>query len=196
MRNTLVMMIGAGMILTSCSQDNKESKDKLLAEAQIEATTPEIVEEKENTIMDVTSEHIELSTLEYSLGAATLSEMLRGEEEFTVFAPTNDAFDKLPTGAVDALLEDANEETLKNIISYHIIKGKFTTTDVEKAITENNGRLVMKTIEGEDITFMKQGEHIILKDAKGNKAIVTLKDVEASNGVVHGIDTLLMPLMK
>ncbi|MEO6802283.1 MAG: fasciclin domain-containing protein [Granulicella sp.] len=134
-----------------------------------------------------------LTTLVAAVKAAGLVETLSGPGPFTVFAPTNDAFAKLPAGTVDNLVKPENKETLTKILTYHVVAGKITSKDLMKMIKKGNGKATLKTVEGEDLTASMMGNQIMLTDAKGGMSTITTADVIQSNGVAHVIDTVLMP---
>jgi len=125
--------------------------------------------------------------------AAGLVETLSGPGPFTVFAPTNMAFDKLPKGTVDMLVKPENKAMLTGILTYHVVSGNMSAADLMKAIKDGGGKAMLKTVAGGELTTMQKGKKIVLTDAKGNKAMVTIADVFQSNGVIHVIDTVLMP---
>lgn len=127
-----------------------------------------------------------LSTLVTAVKAAGLVETLQGEGPFTVFAPTNDAFAKLPAGTVDTLLKPENVEQLKGVLTYHVVSGKVLSKDLQ------NGQVV-KTVNGQNLTVEITDGMVFLVDANGGKAKVTTADVEAKNGVVHIIDAVVLP---
>lgn len=133
------------------------------------------------------------TTLVAAVKAAGLVETLSGAGPFTVFAPTNEAFDALPAGTVDKLLKPENKEMLVNVLTYHVVPGKITSKDIWAMVKKGNGEAQLKTVQGEEITFMTKGKDIWLMDAKGGKAKITIKDVHQSNGEIHVIDAVLMP---
>lgn len=133
------------------------------------------------------------TTLVAAVKAAGLVETLQSAGPFTVFAPTNQAFAKLPKGTVETLVMPENKETLTKILTYHVIPGKISSKDLVAMIAKNNGKFMAKTVEGQDLTFMLKGKDVYIQDAKGGSAKVTIADVDQSNGVIHVIDTVLMP---
>ena len=133
------------------------------------------------------------TTLVAAVKAAGLVETLSGPGPFTVFAPTNMAFDKLPKGTVDMLVKPENKAMLTGILTYHVVAGNMSAADLIKAIKDGGGKAMLKTVAGGELTAMQKGKKIVLTDAKGNKAMVTIADVFQSNGVIHVIDTVLMP---
>ena len=133
------------------------------------------------------------TTLVAAVKAAGLVETLSGTGPFTVFAPTNAAFDALPAGTVETLVKPENKEKLTTILTYHVVAGKMDAKQLMKMIKEGNGKATAKTVQGEELTFMQKGKEIWVADAKGNKAKVSTADVYQSNGVIHVIDKVLMP---
>ena len=133
------------------------------------------------------------TTLVAAVKAAGLVDTLQSPGPFTVFAPTNDAFAKLPAGTVDTLLKPENKKTLTNVLTYHVIPGRLSAKDLVEKIKEGGGKAMLKTVEGEPLTFaMKDGKLWVI-DAKGDTAQVTIRNVMQSNGVIHVIDTVLLP---
>ena len=133
------------------------------------------------------------TTLVAAVKAAGLVETLEGKGPFTVFAPTNEAFEKLPAGTVDALLKPENKQKLTGILTYHVAAGKWTAEKIADAIKSGGGSAEIKTVNGEKLTAKMVGDSIELTDTKGGTAKVTVGDVMQSNGVIHVIDTVLMP---
>ena len=133
------------------------------------------------------------TTLVAAVKAAGLVETLEGKGPFTVFAPTNEAFDKLPAGTVDTLVKPENKKQLTSILTYHVVPGKVTAEKLAGEIKAGGGKAVLKTVNGEKLTAKMAGDSIELTDAKGGMAKVTIADVMQSNGVIHVIDTVLMP---
>ena len=133
------------------------------------------------------------TTLVAAVKAAGLVDTLKSEGPFTVFAPTNAAFDKLPAGTVDTLLKPENQEQLKKVLTYHVVAGRITSTKLAAMIKKGDGTAKFKTVEGGELTAMMDGSHIVLKDEKGDVATVTQADVMQKNGVIHVIDAVLLP---
>ncbi|MGI8436461.1 MAG: fasciclin domain-containing protein [Chthoniobacterales bacterium] len=133
------------------------------------------------------------TTLVAAVKAAGLVTTLEGPGPFTVFAPTNEAFAKLPEGTVKTLLEPANKEKLTGILTYHVVSGDMTGAKLAEAIKKGNGKATLKTVNGMDLTAKMSGDAIELTDTKGGTAKVTIADVKQSNGVIHVIDSVLMP---
>jgi uncharacterized surface protein with fasciclin (FAS1) repeats len=133
------------------------------------------------------------TTLVAAVKAAGLVETLSSKGPFTVFAPTNAAFDKLPAGTVATLVKPENKATLTAILTYHVVAGKFSAKDVVKAIKNGNGTASLTTVNGGVLKASLEGKKVVLTDAKGGKSYVTIADVNQSNGVIHVIDTVVMP---
>ena len=133
------------------------------------------------------------TTLVAAVKAAGLVDTLNSPGPFTVFAPTNDAFNKLPAGTVDTLVKPENKDTLTNILTYHVVPGRISSKELVKLIKKGGGKYTAKTVQGEELTFTAANNMITITDAKGGTAMVTTADVFQSNGVIHVIDTVLMP---
>ena len=133
------------------------------------------------------------TTLVAAVKAAGLVDTLQGAGPFTVFAPTNAAFAKLPKGTVEHLLEPGMKEKLAAVLTYHVLPGRHSIKDLWDASIKAKGKVTMKTVEGEDLTFEFKGQQLTIWDSKGNAAKVTIQNVFQSNGVIHVIDTVLLP---
>ncbi len=133
------------------------------------------------------------TTLVAAVKAAGLVETLSSPGPFTVFAPTNAAFAKLPAGTVETLIKPENKGTLTTVLTYHVVAGRVTSADLLKKIKAGKGKAVLTTVQGEPLTASLMRGHVMLTDAKGGKSMVTIADVLQSNGVIHVVDTVLMP---
>jgi len=133
------------------------------------------------------------TTLVTAVKAAGLVDTLQSAGPFTVFAPTNDAFAKLPAGTVDTLLKPENKKTLTNVLTYHVVPGRLTAKDLMEKIKDGNGKAMLKTVEGDNLTFAEKDGKLWIWDSKGGSAQVTIRNVMQSNGVIHVIDTVLLP---
>src|ERR1700687_971349 len=133
------------------------------------------------------------TTLVAAVKAAGLVETLQGAGPFTVFAPTNEAFAKLPAGTVDTLLKPENKDMLTKILTYHVVAGRLSVSDLRKEIKAGNGEASLKTVSGGTLIATLQGNNIVLKDEKGDMSTVTISNVNQSNGVIHVVDTVLLP---
>jgi uncharacterized surface protein with fasciclin (FAS1) repeats len=133
------------------------------------------------------------TTLVAAVKAAGLVDTLSGPGPFTVFAPTNAAFDKLPAGTVDNLLKPENKATLVKILTYHVVAGRLSASDIEKQIKAGKGKAMLKTVSGGTLWAMMDGKSIVLKDEKGSVSRITQPNVFQSNGVIHVVDSVLLP---
>jgi uncharacterized surface protein with fasciclin (FAS1) repeats len=134
------------------------------------------------------------TTLVAAVKAAGLVDTLSGTGPFTVFAPTNEAFKKLPAGTVESLVKPESKSVLTKILTYHVVAGKFSAQDLADMVDKGGGKVAITTVEGDKLTVMRKGRHgLTLTDDKGNVATVTIADVFQSNGVIHVIDTVMMP---
>lgn len=134
------------------------------------------------------------TTLVTAVKAAGLVDTLEGTGPFTVFAPTNEAFKKLPAGTVESLVKPENKATLTKILTYHVVPGHMTSADLAMAVDQGGGKAMLKTVEGDSLTIMREGKSgLTVTDDKGDVAKVTIADVLQSNGVIQVVDTVLMP---
>ena len=133
------------------------------------------------------------TTLVTAVKAAGLVDTLSGPGPFTVFAPTNAAFAKLPAGTVENLVKPENKATLTKVLTYHVVAGKMSAADLVAKVKAGGGKATLTTVEGENLTLMAMGKGLAIHDAKGGTSMVTIADVNQSNGVIHVIDTVLMP---
>ena len=135
------------------------------------------------------------TTLVAAVKAGELVAVLSGEGPFTVFAPTNAAFDKLPEGTVANLLKPENKKTLQTVLTYHVIAGKFNANDVIALIKKNDGIAAVKTVAGTELRLSLENGKVTITDANGGTSTVTIADVNQSNGVIHVVDSVLLPKM-
>jgi uncharacterized surface protein with fasciclin (FAS1) repeats len=133
------------------------------------------------------------TTLVAAVKAGGLVDTLSGKGPFTVFAPTNAAFAKLPSGTVETLVKPENKATLDKILTYHVVPGRVTAQQIAAMAARNHGTATLKTVEGENLKFMKSGSGWVVVDAKGDRARITIPNVMQSNGVIHVVDAVLMP---
>lgn len=168
--------------------------------------TPTLAEKMEKTVMvggaemfpsknivQNASHSKDHTTLVAAVKAAGLVDTLSGKGPFTVFAPTNEAFEKLPKDTVPTLLKPENKDKLTGILTYHVVAGKLSAADLAAKAKENGGKVELKTVAGGTITVMGEGGGWVVVDAKGGKAKITIADVNQSNGVIHVIDSVAMP---
>ncbi len=193
-KNLIIAFVMSTFIFSTASanneKDNKQNKTK-------ETTTEKTVEVEAiietPTIVGVAASNKNFTTLVAAVKAAGLVDTLNGDGPFTVFAPVNTAFDKLPEGTVTGLLKPESKATLTAILTYHVVAGKFMAADVVKAIGDNNGKFSIPTVQGSMLTASISDGNVILTDSKGNKSKIIITDVAASNGVIHAIDSVVMP---
>ena len=132
-------------------------------------------------------------TLVAAIKAAGLVKTLSGKGPFTVFAPTNAAFAKLPAGTVESLLKPENKATLQSILTYHVVPGKLNSKAVVAAIKAGKGSATLTTVQGGKLIGTLSGKNVILTDEKGNKSTITAVDIRSSNGIIHVINSVVMP---
>jgi uncharacterized surface protein with fasciclin (FAS1) repeats len=178
----LATMAAAAFTLTSFSA--QAQKDPTVGGAAMYPTKT-IVENAVNSPIN--------KTLVAAVKAADLVDTLNSAGPFTVFAPTDDAFGKLPAGTVQTLVKPENKETLVKILTYHVVAGRISSKQLEGMIKKGGGKATLKTVQGEDLTVTMSGGKIMLTDSKGGMATITTADVFQSNGVIDVIDTVLMP---
>ena len=193
----LSMAVIASIAFTSCKDNEKNASEETMTEEEMAMETTDVSTEatmpEQETIAEIAMGNEDFSTLVTAVKAAGLAETLNSEGPFTVFAPTNAAFDKLPEGTVSTLVEPANKEKLAGILKYHVVSGEYMAADVVKAINDNDGSFTIPTVQGGELTATLEGENVILTDAAGNKSTIVMTDVDASNGVIHAIDAVVMP---
>jgi uncharacterized surface protein with fasciclin (FAS1) repeats len=133
------------------------------------------------------------TTLVAAVKAAGLVNTLEGAGPFTVFAPTNEAFNKLPPGTVDTLLKPENKPMLTKVLTYHVVAGRLTAADLTKMVKDGHGKATLKTVEGDPLTVAEKANKLIVRGEKGGEADVTIADVTQSNGVIHVVDAVVLP---
>lgn len=176
----LAAVLSAALLFGACSSSSGKS-----SAASADPTAPATTAPAPKTIVEVAASNPEFSTLVSAVKAAGLADTLSGAGPFTVFAPTNDAFAKLPSGTLDSLLKPENKNKLAAILTYHVLAGKVMAADVKAG--------TVKTVNGASFTVAVDGNNIVITDGQGDKAKVVQTDIPASNGVIHVIDTVLLP---
>ncbi len=179
-----IITLAIALAATAISTTTFAQKTKMVGGASM-YPTKDIVDNAVNS-----KDH---TTLVVAVKAAGLVETLKSDGPFTVFAPTNAAFDKLPAGTVATLVEPANKAMLTKILTYHVLSGRYSAADIVKAIKSGNGTAEFKTVSGGRIWAMMEGKNVVLKDEKGGKSTVTISDVFQKNGVIHVINTVILP---
>lgn len=149
--------------------------------------------DRKKDIVDNAMNSADHTTLVAAVKAAGLVDTLKGKGPFTVFAPTNAAFEKLPAGTVDTLLKPENKEMLTKVLTYHVVAGNMDSKKIAAAIKKGNGTASFKTVAGGTLTAMMDGSNLVLTDEKGGKSTVAIADVKQSNGVIHVVDSVLLP---
>lgn len=189
-RFTLPLVATAALALSACG----ETATTDATDADTMSNDAAMTDAAEaGTIVDVAAGNADFSTLVTAVTAADLGETLSGAGPFTVFAPTNAAFEKLPAGTLETLTAPEGKEQLTGILTYHVVAGKTMAAALGEAIKAGEGTAVLTTVNGATLSASVDGDKVILTDAAGNKATVVIADVDASNGVIHAIDTVLMP---
>ena len=181
----LVLLLSFGFSNPLAAQATKSKEKTVMVGGAAMYPSKNIIENASNS-----KDH---TTLVAAVKAAGLVETLSGPGPFTVFAPTNEAFAKLPKGTVENLLKPENKKMLTDILTYHVVSGKISAKDLSEWIKKNGGKYMAKTVQGEELTFWTKGDVMYVKDSKGISAKITIADVNQSNGVIHVIDTVLMP---
>jgi uncharacterized surface protein with fasciclin (FAS1) repeats len=149
---------------------------------------------QDNDVVDIAISSEDHTTLVAAVKAAGLVETLKGDGPFTVFAPTNQAFENLPDGTVEYLLKPENKEKLSSVLTYHVVSGNYDAKSVVSAVKKSMGKLTLTTVQGKDIIITLEGKNVVITDAVGNTAKVTATDLSGSNGTIHVIDAVLMPM--
>ncbi len=194
-----------GLLFASCD-DAKKKEAEAEAAAKVEQMKMEEsaamnaeeeararAEFEENTVAAVAMRNQNFSTLATAVQSAGLGGTLSSEGPFTVFAPTNEAFSKVPKATLDNLMKPENKNNLSALLTYHVVSGKWSAADLVKVIQENNNKYEVVTVQGEILTLSLKNDKVMIKDAKGGTSTVVITDVEASNGVIHAIDKVIMP---
>ena len=184
MKNLILLL--SIFFITSCQMSKKNQEPSNSTETvEMKTETPVAL----GTIVDVAVSNSDFSTLVVALKAANLVEALQADGPFTVFAPTNEAFGKIDEKTLASLLEEKNQQALANILTYHVVQGKLTATDVVSALESGNGSVDLTALNGQVINVMQKDGKIWLKDLNGNYSEIIATDVMGSNGVIHVINT-------
>lgn len=208
LKTIFMSMAVVAMLFASCDDGKKkEAEEQAKAEQmRMERESDSLMKVEEeakmkmadmeaNSIAGKAMANADLSTLVSALQAADLAAVLKAEGAYTVFAPTNEAFSKVPKATLDNLMKPENKEALQGLLKYHVLQGKMNAADVLERIKAANNKLDVTTLNGEVLTLSEKGGKVMVKDSKGNSATVTAADMDASNGVIHTIDKVLMPKM-
>jgi uncharacterized surface protein with fasciclin (FAS1) repeats len=182
----VAVIAAASLIAAACSDDETSTSGTTTTSAAPTTTArPSGTTPPDETVVEIAVGNPDFSTLVSAVQAAGLAETLSGEGPYTVFAPTNEAFAKIPPATLQSLLEPANKDTLTKILTYHVVAGQVMAADVEP------GQVV--TVEGQPFTVEVEGSDVFIVDGKGGRAQVVTTDIEGSNGVIHVIDAVLIP---
>jgi uncharacterized surface protein with fasciclin (FAS1) repeats len=186
-----LLVAGAATLSPAAAQGQKHANS---ASAQKTVTVGGEAMYTTKDIVDNAVNSKDHTTLVAAVKAAGLVETLKGAGPFTVFAPTNDAFENLPAGTVETLLKPENKQTLTKVLTYHVVPGRMDANKLMAAIKAGKGKASLKTVSGGTLTAMMNGtRNIIIQDEKGNKANISILDVHQSNGVIHVLDSVLLP---
>jgi len=202
----LILGVLATLSFTSCKDSEKEQAEKekmemeakaaddmKMAEEQKMADDKMRMEFEENSVAGIAMKSPDHTTLVAAVKAAGLAEMLKGEGPYTVFAPSNEAFEALPKGTVDMLLLPENKEKLQDVLSYHVVPGNVDSAKLTELIKANNGFYMLKTANGGELRAeINKAGNITLTDGRGKKSTIVQADLKASNGYVHVINTVVM----
>ena len=203
-----VLLMGFVVAFSSC-EDNKKKEQIQLEEQEATAKAESDAKEAEmkeaqaneekmkeeartNSIAGKAMASRDLDTLVIALNAAGLSDMLLAEGDYTVFAHTDHAFSELKKGMLDDLTKPENKEMLVGVLQYHVIAGKMRSEDLGKAIDAGKGKAELTTVKGDKLTIMRDGDQIVIRDGKGKKAQIVLGNIDASNGIIHQVNKVLM----
>jgi uncharacterized surface protein with fasciclin (FAS1) repeats len=176
--------VASGSAAAQMQMNNMDSMNPMVGGAAMYRTR-DIVDNAVNS-----ADH---TTLVAAVKAAGLVDTLKGKGPFTVFAPTNEAFDKLPAGTVETLVKPENKAILTKILTYHVLAGKFDSKAIAAQIRKGHGSAKLRTVSGGTLTAMMSGDDLILRDEKGGTSRVTIGNVYQSNGVIHVVDSVLLP---
>ena len=193
LKMTMIAGISA-LALSACSgTKDTPATEEVVAEETAPAAGTDTAGVETKNIVALAQGNKDLSTLVAAVTAAGLGETLSGAGPFTVFAPTNAAFAKIDKATLDGLLKPESKDALGGILKYHVVAGNVKAADVIKMITDGKGTATIKTVAGGELKASLAGDKVVLTDAKGGKSTITGTDIAASNGVVHTIDTVVMP---
>ena len=185
--------LSIGFGVNNVSAQDSMKQDKMMMKKGDNPMVGGAMMSKSKNIVENASNSKDHTTLVAAVQKAGLVDTLKGKGPFTVFAPTNSAFDALPAGTVDTLLLPENKAMLTKILTYHVVAGNYDSKKIAKAIKKGNGKAMFKTVAGGMLTASMNGDKLVLTDEKGGTSTVTIADVKQSNGVIHVVDTVLMP---
>ncbi|MBU1254744.1 fasciclin domain-containing protein [Qipengyuania sp. DY56-A-20] len=191
---TIALASAASLAIVACAEEPADTTAMDEAALADQTVNDDAMMGETRNIVEVAQSNPDFSTLVSAVTTANLGDTLSGEGPYTVFAPTNAAFEKIPQATRDELMSEAGREDLTNILTYHVVEGETSAAALTAAIEAAGADgYELTTVNGATLTATMDGGNVILTDAAGNTATVTATDVDASNGVVHAIDTVLMP---
>ena len=190
------MALVFGFSINNISAQDKMKDDKMMDKKMKKGDNPMVggaAMFRTKDIVDNAVNSKDHTTLVAAVKAAGLVDTLKSTGPFTVFAPTNSAFNALPAGTVDTLLKPENKATLTKVLTYHVVSGNFDSKAIAKAIKKGKGKATFKTVAGGTLTASMNGKSLVITDEKGGKSTVTIADVRQSNGIIHVVDSVLLP---
>lgn len=207
--SVLALMLATTVAFTSCEENSEKNEDLDMTQseevalednnqlsetesAELAAKEEAAMEARNNSIMAKTVDNMELETLEAALVATNLDSIMTEPGNYTVFAPTENAFSKLPEGTLENLMKEENTDELADILKYHVVPGVITSDKLANAINGGNGQYKFNTITGEPLTATMQGDQVVIIDGRGKKAHIIQGNLKASNGIIYVIDNVLM----
>jgi uncharacterized surface protein with fasciclin (FAS1) repeats len=191
---TIALASAASLAIVACAEEPADTAAMDEAALADQTVNDDAMTGETRNIVEVAQNNPDFSTLVSAVTTAELGETLSGDGPYTVFAPTNAAFEKIPQATRDELMSEAGREDLTGILTYHVVEGETTAAALTAAIgAAGADGYELTTVNGATLTATMDGDNVVLTDAAGNTATVTATDVDASNGVVHAIDTVLMP---
>lgn len=203
LKSLLLSLAVVAFVFTSCEDGKKKEAEEAAKaeEMRMEMQQDSIMQAEEmakaefsaNTVAAIAMKTADFSTLVSVIQTAELTETLNSEGPFTVFAPINAAFAKVPKATMDNLMLPESKAKLQALLTYHVVAGEWNVETVMNGVKENNNSYEVTTVQGEKLMLSIEGDKLTLKDAKGGKSTVVMADVDASNGIIHGVDTVLMP---
>jgi uncharacterized surface protein with fasciclin (FAS1) repeats len=198
MKNMRIAAIGASLVaavvVAGCmSNSDSMQSDNMQSNSMQDPMVGGAAMYPSKTIVENAVNSSDHTTLVAAVKAAGLVDTLNGPGPFTVFAPTNEAFNALPAGTVDTLVKPENKGTLTSILTYHVVPGRLDSAALNAQVMAGGGKTMLKTVNGEWLTVTGSGKNLMVTDAKGNKANVTIADVYQKNGVIFVVDKVLMP---
>jgi uncharacterized surface protein with fasciclin (FAS1) repeats len=191
MRTFMIAGVSAAALLalSACNSEEPADTAAMTADPAMEQAAPAA----DGTVVEVAQGNPEFSTLVEAVTAADLAGTLNGAGPFTVFAPTNAAFDKIPEADLQALLQPEQREALQGVLTYHVVPGRLMAADIASQAEANDGSVELTTVEGGTLTLRETSGQWVITDENGNTSTIAMADVAASNGVIHAVDTVVMP---